>query len=428
VNSWHQIVVWHDSVNDEMYVVVDGVTDSRSNPNGVFNSTANFTVGRIETTGATSDYDGRIDELRFLSEIPSTDWIATEYNNISSPSTFYSEITAEESQRGPVSYWKFDEAINNTCKDGTSDICDSTQESNDGTMTGGTWQTEDLCVSGNCMFFDGSDDVATFTNNPSIDFDNGLKNGWSFGAWIRASSDGENNVGEIFNKGSTYLRVDTEGSDGYADLEFNLDLTTTDANVNVSDGIQLDRWHYVEVTHDGTSTANVYIDGLLRGTNTGSGVMSTDSNDLLIGGKTTANFHGFIDDARIYDYERTAGQIKSDSIGLGGSGNSASFSTQLYKYLSNGLVGYWRLDEASANTCTGGTNDSCDSSGNQYDGAWVGATTSATGKFGKGTSFSATNDGITVSASSSFLPEDEFTISAWIYVNSIGQYNPIIGS
>src|SRR6185369_10484766 len=35
-----------------------------------------------------------------------------------------------------------------------------------------------------------------------------------------------------------------------------------------------------------------------------------------------------------------------------------------------GPIGYWKLDEGTDNTCTGGTNDACNSTGNtQFDGA-----------------------------------------------------------
>jgi len=41
------------------------------------------------------------------------------------------------------------------------------------------------------------------------------------------------------------------------------------------------------------------------------------------------------------------------------------------------------MDESSADTCSGGVNDSCDSSGNGNDGEWVGGTiATTTAKFG----------------------------------------------
>src|SRR3989344_888875 len=45
---------------------------------------------------------------------------------------------------------------------------------------------------------------------------------------------------------------------------------------------------------------------------------------------------------------------------------------------TDSMVGYWKLDETTANSCTGGVNDSCDSSGGGSDGAWSGDATAST--------------------------------------------------
>ena len=59
----------------------------------------------------------------------------------------------------------------------------------------------------------------------------------------------------------------------------------------------------------------------------------------------------------------------SSTINVAGSlnDNTTSASTTL----TSGLVGYWKLDENIAGTCTGG-KDACDSSGNGNHGTWVG--------------------------------------------------------
>ena len=42
--------------------------------------------------------------------------------------------------------------------------------------------------------------------------------------------------------------------------------------------------------------------------------------------------------------------------------------------MKEGLKYHWKFDETAANTCTGGSNDACDSSGNGQDGYWNGNT------------------------------------------------------
>ena len=50
------------------------------------------------TSGATNYFDGTVDELRIANATRSDDWIGTEYNNQSSPSTFFLPLGSEESK------------------------------------------------------------------------------------------------------------------------------------------------------------------------------------------------------------------------------------------------------------------------------------------------------------------------------------------
>src|SRR5574343_1114841 len=55
---------------------------------------------------------------------------------------------------GLVAYWRMDEGTDSTTKDDAA--------SNNGTITGATWKSEsDGCPSGNCLYFDGNDYIAT---------------------------------------------------------------------------------------------------------------------------------------------------------------------------------------------------------------------------------------------------------------------------
>src|SRR3990167_9108553 len=60
----------------------------------------------------------------------------------------------------PVAVWHFDEGADNTCSGGANDVCDKSSSANDGafgaTTAAPAWQTEDKCVSGKCLLFDGS--------------------------------------------------------------------------------------------------------------------------------------------------------------------------------------------------------------------------------------------------------------------------------
>lgn len=285
---------------------------------------------------------------------------------------------SEEKSQGPVSYWKFDEGYGATTQD-------SMAANNDGTISGATWASSDSCVSSHCLQFDGSDDVTTVTNTTSLDLNDQLAGAFTISGWIRANSDGEGDVGEIAQKGtSTYLRVTKEGSDGLADFEAKLDLATADATISVSNGLNINKWHYVTVvyTDDDDDEITAYIDGVQKGVSTdGSGAPAADTNNLLIGGNTAANFKGFIDDVKIYNYARTAAQIKADYASRGASKGS-TLRTQggtLPDALSNGLVGYWKMEESSGNMS--------DSSGNGRTLTNNGTITFTAGKFANAGSF-----------------------------------------
>ncbi len=69
-------------------------------------------------------------------------------------------VGAEETGPGPVGYWTFDEGHGTTAHDESG-------QGNDGTITGAAWQDESMCVSGKCLYFDGSGD---YVEVPDFDF------------------------------------------------------------------------------------------------------------------------------------------------------------------------------------------------------------------------------------------------------------------
>jgi hypothetical protein len=87
--AWHKVDVVITSGN-VVSLYVDGVLDSSATSTTSPASKTNaLTVGNYGGGGA-FHYSGLIDELRISNAVRSADWLATEYNNQSSPSTFYS--------------------------------------------------------------------------------------------------------------------------------------------------------------------------------------------------------------------------------------------------------------------------------------------------------------------------------------------------
>ena len=78
---------------------IDGSLDTPSWSNsrsGTTNKSTKLLIGKGSKDGATSSWDGLIDEVRISSVELSADWITTEYNNMTAPGSFLTVSTANE--------------------------------------------------------------------------------------------------------------------------------------------------------------------------------------------------------------------------------------------------------------------------------------------------------------------------------------------
>ena len=338
--------------------------------------------------------------------------------------------TNEEKSAGPVAYWKFDEGY------GTS-TNDSTSNANTGTLGAGTasyrptWQSEDQCISGKCLYFDGTDDYITSANSIAIGTSD-----FTVQAWVKSQdTSAKAIIGTVSGGGQTgfLLYTNYSGSTAYF-------ATWGGANPSVSAITQTNndgKWHHIVGVRSGT-TLSIYIDGKLDNSTTATVVdLGSSSIAPRIGAMrinppsdTQHPFKGFVDDVKIYPYARTAAQVKTDfakASSVKGTAASLGSSSKNSDAFSNGLVGYWKMDEAAANSCTGGVNDSCDSSGNGNDGAWNGDATSTAGKFGNGVTFDGTGDYINAGNSSTLTSNTTWTASVWVNPTSVSGYHAVIG-
>lgn len=275
-----------------------------------------------------------------------------------------------------------------------------------------------------------ADYVSTYGNSQNINFSKNLNKGFTVETWFKVSSDGENNTGEIFDKGTnTYARVTNEGSDNLGDLEVKVDLST-DAGEIVPNAVTFNKWHHLAVgyTDDGDDEITVYLDGVQIGSSAdgdgnataGSGAPATDGNNLLIGGDTSNNFHGFIDEFKIYPYERTLNQVETDYIkNSSNSGSSVSTGFKPQDFLNQNLVGYWPMDDTSGNAT--------DASGNSITLNNSTSATYTTGKFGNALLTSSSNKYVSASDSNDLSITKSLTISAWINPDSVSGTQTIAG-
>jgi len=256
------------------------------------------------------------------------------------------------------SLYSFDEGYGTT-----SAVHDSAGSGTAGTISNAVWKTEDLCKSGKCLFFDGTGDYVSFGDDANFDFA-GATN-FTIGFWFR-TTDITTGQRDFVTK---YRGDDTEGGykiyiDSNGKVIFGIDDDNSwgpDDSVTSPNPYDDNNWHHVTAVKTGTTSITLYIDAQSAGTTpvTASGTLVND-DAFTVGSEydgTTNPYTGFIDELKVYtSTARTSDQVKTDVLGTTTTrGTSASFGPD-QSWISNGLVGYWKMDEASG--------DATDSSGN----------------------------------------------------------------
>jgi hypothetical protein len=339
-------------------------------------------------------------------------YVTTNYPNKSlvrkySASVSVGSPASEERGPGPVAFWQFDEGFGQTAND-------STINANNGTLGGTsavqdsdpTWQTEDMCVSGKCLKFDGVDDYVDMGNDASLNITDAI----TVETWVKIGVPISSQSGEypaIVRKGEKYnMWVSPTGD--------RVDFKTAGGSASFSGSLLTEgQWNHIVGTFDG-SNVKIYLNSNLKDAQIG-GLAPSPTDNLQIAKGGGGFFNGFIDSVKIYPYARTAAQIKADYAARGtASGSSVVISDEGKRSLSDGLVGYWKMDEASWN---GTADEVVDSSGSGNDGIAVGATgipTTGAGKFGNGGVFDGVDDYVNCGSDDSLNITDAITIEAWV--------------
>lgn len=328
----------------------------------------------------------------------------------------------EEKSPAPVAYWKLDEGY------GTSAF-DATGHGFTGTLTNSpTWLAEELCVAGKCLNFDGSasDRHVNIAHNSSINF--AASDNFSIALWERipvTQVDTVSTQNMLMEKwtcctgGYPYvIRIwnQTHANNG------KISACRYDGTNNPCiDSVKLvndNAWHYIEFVKNG-ATLYLYIDGVLDNTasDTTTGT-TTNTAPLYVGIRNGADnpLTGALDDVKIYNYSRSAAQVKTDynagkAHAATAKGSSVSFSNRDNNdALSNGLVGYWKMDETSGNAA--------DSSGNSYTLTNNNIATFVSGKFGNAASLNGTTQSFSTSTNIGRVQ----TISFWVNPTSSTTY------
>ncbi|NTU46671.1 DUF2341 domain-containing protein [Candidatus Roizmanbacteria bacterium] len=298
-----------------------------------------------------------------------------------------------------------------------------TYTAGDGTINGATWQTEDQCVSGKCLSF--SSTTNNYVDIGSNKFDT-LSNA-TLEMWFNYKGTFDTNrllfyhIKDSNNRQPLFVSF----SGGYGNkLVWENIVGGNYRGIKSKNTIASNTWYHLSLTC-GSGGMRMYLNGILQETNATTdcfqSIAPTTYNRI---GYNNTSFIGNIDDVKIYPYARTPAQVKADynagkgkaAVAKGASVNLGTNKTQ-GDFLSNGLVGYWKMDEA---TWSGTLAEVKDASGNGNNGQAQGATGGkaypAGGKFGNGGYFDGVDDYASVPTSTSLnIGGSEITMSAWIY-------------
>lgn len=339
----------------------------------------------------------------------------------------------EEKGPSPTLYWKFDEGGGTIAEDQTSNNLDGTLNNTP------TRQTEDLCISGKCLYFTGADNENVSISDPSsgsLDFT--FTDNFSVQAWVKRNGASSANT-VIINKASDNLGATYQGYKLYMDASGDFCFATRDGTLAEDSACTSavdfddDKWHHVAGTKLGRSVIRLYVDGNERASDTSidsTGSLANSGNFYTgVDSDGTSNeWLGFIDEVKVYRDEtvRSPTQIAADfNARSNNEGVSVRYGPQLNnnpQALNNGLVGYWKEDETTNGAAA------TDSSGNSTSLTDSGTVVRTAGKFGNGGDFeSGSSQYQSIGDNAVLSITGSLTLAAWIRPESVsaGTYNII---
>ena len=333
-------------------------------------------------------------------------------------------LLTEERSPAPLAYWSFDEGVGTT-------VYDSGQKQKNGSFGSGTsapsWQTEDQCIAGKCILFNGGQTINL--PNEIISTTNIRTQGITYQAWVKLTNNNQEmlifgqNISSGYSDSATGgIRIRDNNKASFISYDDSAGYKYADSNTV----LETNKWYLITGSFNNTDQKMyIYVNGKLDNSATVSNttfsrIISNDYNKFgaINNNGVSRQFFGYIDEAKIYAYARTATQIKQDyAVGkakVGGKGAGVAVGKDNTDVGSSPPVAYYNFEEGVGTTAY-------DRSGNNRNTSWVGTGNHwGIGKYGKAASFNGTDDYLSVSIGSTF---SVFTISGWI--KPVGSQNTL---
>jgi hypothetical protein len=319
----------------------------------------------------------------------------------------------------PNATWHMDEGYGST-------VHDSNLYANDLTISGATWEVEHgnpKSARDKYLKFDGSNDY--LYKSSDVDFDFGTDS-FSISGWFRhpesisgtdtlVAKHGANGGYKIYMNSSGYIcfGIDNDGTWGPDD-------STCTSKISYADS----QWHHFSAIKSGTDSITLYIDGGIETTQNTSlaatGELSTSTTFYVgIDSNGSSNpWDGFLDEFAVFDSALSAAQVKAAYMEARQS--AVVFGESTGDFMTEGLVGYWDLDESSGNAS--------DTSGNGTTLTNQGTSTFSAAKFGNGTELNGSSQYFDTTDNSTLSITGNLTLAAWIEPDNVTSHSDhIIG-
>lgn len=224
------------------------------------------------------------------------------------PNIFVKTVKADITS-GLVGYWNFNE--------GTGSILhDVSGNGNNGTIYGAQWTPG---ISGDGLYFDGSNDYVEIPNNSNINFNQ--DNDYSYILWFKTSASVDGGFAQIIAKRTSELSTSIFVQIYQNKIEVDTGTWPSDFLVRTPSEVNDDEWHHLAMSHTGSnSTFTVYYDGVNIGMAGPETINTSNSGNLYLGRDIPENryYNGFIDEVKIYNKALNQQEIQTDMVAGGG--------------------------------------------------------------------------------------------------------------
>lgn len=392
ISQWSHIAVVYSQGQWAKFYVNGNLVEQVNSPYISVQATTQLNVGS-NSGSTTQNYNGAIDELKIYNDELTADQIKIDMNN--GASTNYGSGTIEANDltdtagASPSAYWNFEEHSGTTAND-------TSGAGNNGTLSGTTKPTWTTGYIGGGLQFNGSTGWVAGTNNASVQSNNG-----TLEAWIKTADAGSSFRG-IVTKQNAYGMFLNGNVFGTYDWSTG---SSKSSGVSLNDN----KWHHVVMTYQSgvTNGTILYVDGIAKLTTT---ITINGQAVALVAGAgnngASQVFTGKIDEAKFYNYVRTAAQVA-------------------YDYNRGAPLVQWLLDECQGTTANDATGNGSSGTISIGTGAGTGhidavgtCTTAGTswgngasGKFNSGIALDGIDDYITTNVAH---PYSNGTVAFWV--------------